>query len=417
MHIIDLFSGAGGLTEGFLKEGYKVIAHVEKDKNACKTLETRLAYHHLNKSNLNSIYHDYLKNNIDRHTYIETASKYGFNSDCVICEEISLKSIESVFQKIDLLTNDKIDGIIGGPPCQAYSTIGRPLNDLKKDNDERVYLYKLYINFLEKYSPNFFLFENVKGLLSYKDHTNEILLNKIIQEFKDVGYNVELKLIDTSHYGVSQSRERLFIFGSKVNRSFFSALEQKKQKPISLEELFYGLPNLSPGEAKSSYKRVKNINKINNLEELNIKSSDWNILTQHVARPHNQNDLEIYKIVALSKSRGKQIKYNELPLELQTHRNNQSFLDRYKALKKNSISHTVVAHIAKDGHYYIHFDSKQNRSITPREAARIQSFPDDYFFESSRTSAFKQIGNAVPPLMSQKIAQVVKEICPTESKF
>ncbi|HHP7817663.1 TPA: DNA cytosine methyltransferase, partial [Streptococcus pyogenes] len=124
-------------------------------------------------------------------------------------------------------------------------------------------------------------------------------------------------------------------------------------------------------------------------------------------RPHNENDLKIYKLVLRAKKKGKNLRYIDIPEELQTHSNTTSFLDRYKALDYGSVSHTVVAHIAKDGHYYIHPDLRQNRSITVREAARIQGFPDDFYFEHSRTAAFKQIGNAVPPILSKKIAMAV----------
>ena len=108
--------------------------------------------------------------------------------------------------------------------------------------------------------------------------------------------------------------------------------------------------------------------------------------------------------------RGINLKYDELPEELITHSNTKSFLDRYKAIDGDSVSHTVVAHISKDGHYYIHPDVKQNRSISVREAARIQGFPDNYYFETSRTSAFMQIGNAVPPKLSRKLAWAIFDI-------
>jgi DNA (cytosine-5)-methyltransferase 1 len=141
------------------------------------------------------------------------------------------------------------------------------------------------------------------------------------------------------------------------------------------------------------------------------------ILTQHIARPHRDQDKEIYKI-AIQKweNRHERLNYNDLPEHLKTHQNRTSFFDRFKVVAADlPYSQTVVAHIAKDGHYYIHPDSKQNRSISVREAARLQSFPDDYYFEgekegANRTAAFKQIGNAVPPLMAKEIAVVLKSV-------
>ncbi|WP_214687118.1 DNA cytosine methyltransferase [Exiguobacterium sp. s163] len=410
MNIIDLFSGAGGLTEGFSKEGYEIIAHVEKDKNACKTLETRLAYKFLKKMNKEHYYKSYVQGNLSRNLFLDKAKNLGFNSDSVICDEINLDTLDSIFGKIDELKGAKsISGIIGGPPCQAYSTIGRPMNSLKKDKDDRIYLYKLYIQFLIRYTPDFFLFENVKGLLSFKDQFNDILLEKIISDFESVGYSVSMKIINAAEYGVPQSRERLFIFGCKSNVKFFEKLETKKEEPVTLETLFSDLPKIFPNEEADTYLDNKvSDNSIGN--RLRLRESGWDLLTYHKARPQNSNDLAIYKIVSNNRKKGKLIKYNELPEDLKTHKNNHSFLDRYKALDGKSISHTVVAHISKDGHYYIHYDESQNRSITVREAARIQTFPDDFYFETSRTAAFVQIGNAVPPYLSQKIANTIKEL-------
>ena len=170
----------------------------------------------------------------------------------------------------------------------------------------------------------------------------------------------------------------------------------------TLKELFEDLPKLQAGETSNKYCRKIFSNYISKYIR-----NEKDILLQHIARPHNKNDLKIYKLVVEAKKQGKNLKYNNIPKNLQTHSNKSSFLDRYKALDYNSICHTVVAHIAKDGHYYIHPDIDQNRSITVREAARIQGFPDNFVFEHSRSAAFKQIGNAVPPILSHKIAQAI----------
>jgi DNA (cytosine-5)-methyltransferase 1 len=130
--------------------------------------------------------------------------------------------------------------------------------------------------------------------------------------------------------------------------------------------------------------------------------------TQHIARPHNENDLEIYRIAVELWKEKKRLNYATLPKRVIKHKNTTSFTNRFQVVNGDGISNTVVAHIAMDGHYYIHPDIKQNRSITVREAARIQSFPDDFYFEGGRTGAFKQIGNAVPPLMAEEIAKKIK---------
>jgi len=318
-----------------------------------------------------------------------------------------VSNIPSIFEFIDQrLANNKLDGIIGGPPCQAYSTIGRANNKAKKSTDKRIYLYKHYLDFLNKYKPKFFVFENVKGLLSFKDLSGELLLPKIICEFDNCGYKVDYQIVDASDYGVVQKRERLILVGHRkdllINNSFFDYLVEYMETAPTVKELFEDLPCIKSGGSSHKYCCAVS----SQFVEKYIRNKD-DILTQHIARPHNENDLKIYEFVLKAKKKGNNLRYIDIPKELQTHSNTTSFLDRYKALDYDSVSHTVVAHIAKDGHYYIHPDLRQNRSITVREAARIQGFPDDFYFEHSRTAAFKQIGNAVPPILSKKIAMAV----------
>jgi DNA (cytosine-5)-methyltransferase 1 len=146
------------------------------------------------------------------------------------------------------------------------------------------------------------------------------------------------------------------------------------------------------------------------LEQFELRNG-VDFVTQHISRSHNSRDLEIYRrAIEKWNNNNERLKYPDLPEELKTHKNESSFTDRYKVVNGNGVSHTVVAHIAKDGHYYIHPDIEQCRSISVREAARLQSFPDDFYFEGSRSAAFKQIGNAVPPLMANAIAKKMKEI-------
>ncbi|HEM5234544.1 TPA: DNA cytosine methyltransferase, partial [Streptococcus suis] len=304
--------------------------------------------------------------------------------------------------------NTRVDGIVGGPPCQAFSTIGRAVNEKKKKEDERIYLYKYYLDFLAKYRPKFFIFENVKGLLSFKDIDEELLFPKIVAEFQGYGYEVEFRILNSSHFGVSQNRERLFLFGLRrdipVVSGFFNELEKYFEDPINIDSLLKDLPFIKAGEYSNSYRAVR----ISKFKRKYYRDTKENIpLTYHVARPNIERDLEIYKLVVDEKRKGNNLKYSDLPSKLVTHSNTDAFLDRFKALDSKGISHTIVAHISKDGHYYIHPNRDQNRSISVREAARIQGFPDNFYFESSRTAAFKQIGNAVPPILSKKIAEAI----------
>lgn len=413
MNVIDLFAGGGGLSEGFLKENFNIITKIEKDRAACETLITRGAFHDLKKQGKLTIYKDYLKGKLNKNEMLEECKE--FNEKSVICDEINEDTIQNLISTVDEQLGDRdLDVIIGGPPCQAYSLVGRARNNLIKDSDERVYLYKFYMEFLKHYKPKLFLFENVKGLLSFKDVDGKLLLPKILKDLSSIGYNVEYTVLDASEYGVPQKRERVFIVGyrEKIEKGFFEALEDFKQPcSVTIEQLFKDLPSLKAGESYEGYQY--NEIGLNNMIREHIRADNWNILTQHIARPHNENDLEIYKIVSKARSENINFMYNNLPSDLQKHKNTLSFLDRFKALNGKGLSHTITAHISKDGHYYIHYDVEQNRSISVREAARIQTFPDDYYFETSRTSAFNQIGNAVPPLLARKLANNLKGWSPS----
>ena len=404
INIIDLFSGAGGLTEGFRNQQYKILGHVEKEKAACETLKLREVYYYLKKKNKLEVYNDFLNCKSSIEDLLKHVPQKKLNK--ILNFEISQENIHSIFSFFDDL-GENVDGIIGGPPCQAYSTIGRARNASKKSSDERIYLYKFYIHFLNKYQPKFFIFENVKGLLSFRDADDEFLLPRMKKEFEEAGYSLGYEVLNTKNYGVPQSRERLIIFGvmnekKELIQEFFKNLKKYEENEVDVKTSFQGLPSLMAGEVNNSYTNLSN-----DYVEQNFLQDSKTPLTQNIARPNNSNDLAIYKIVAEAKKNGKNIKYSELDSKLKTHKHTDKFLDRFKALSWNSPSHTVVAHISKDGHHYIHPDTKQNRSITVREAARLQGFPDNYYFLDSRTSAFTQIGNAVPPIFSKKMADAI----------
>lgn len=404
INIIDLFSGAGGLTEGFRNQRYKILGHVEKEKAACETLKLREVYYYLKENNKLGLYNDFLNSKTSIEDLLKHVPREKLNK--ILNFEISQENIHSIFSFFDDL-GENVDGIIGGPPCQAYSTIGRARNASKKSSDERIYLYKFYIHFLNKYQPQFFIFENVKGLLSFRDADDEFLLPRMKKEFEEAGYSLGYEVLNTKNYGVPQSRERLIIFGvtnekKELIQEFFKNLKKYEENEVDVKTAFQGLPSLKAGEVNNSYTNLSN-----DYVEQNFLQDSKTPLTQNIARPNNSNDLAIYKIVAEAKKNGKNIKYSELDSKLKTHKHMDKFLDRFKALSWNSPSHTVVAHISKDGHHYIHPDTKQNRSITVREAARLQGFPDNYYFLDSRTSAFTQIGNAVPPIFSKKMADAI----------
>lgn len=412
--IIDLFSGAGGLTEGFREEKFDVIGHVEKDLSASRTLQLRDVYYYLEEKQNVIDYYKFLSGKLTKESLLKDVPQSILNK--TINKEINEETLQQIFDEFDeRLNGKKVFGVIGGPPCQAYSTIGRARNKSKKDSDVRIYLYRYYIKFLKKYKPSFFIFENVKGLLSFKNINGEYLFTKkngrlegqMYEEFKKCGYELDYRIVNAKDFGVPQVRERIIIFGVPKKNSgyinlFFDTLFQMQEPSVTLREALGDLPYQHAGEEKNFYEGRPN----EYVKKHYRKNKDIE-LTQNIARPNSVQDLQIYKEVARAKKSGHNLRYNELPVKLQTHRNNDKFLDRFKSLSWDSPAYTIVAHIAKDGHHYIHPDIKQNRSITVREAARIQGFPDDFFFESSRTQAFVQIGNAVPPILSDKIAKAI----------
>lgn len=409
LNFIDLFAGAGGLSEGFIRAGFNPIAHVEMNKYACDTLKTRAAYHWLNENGKKDLYVSYLKSeNKSKEDLWKNVPNSIINA--VINKEISKETLPEIFLSIDNeIENQKVevDLIIGGPPCQAYSVAGRARKDMAEDS--RNFLYKYYVEFLNRYKPKMFVFENVPGILSAK---NGIHLNNILKAVREVGYDVEIpprNHLNAKDFGVLQDRKRVIIIGWKKELGLtYPEFKTKNNNFQIINDLFADLKPLQNGEG--SFHSIKYLlPPTDYLMQTGIRNG-LDFVTQHISRPNNDNDLEIYKIAVEEWNNGKRLNYSKLPQNLIKHSNTESFVNRFQVVNGQGVSHTVVAHIAMDGHYYIHPDKKQNRSISLREAARIQSFPDDYFFEGSRTAAFKQIGNAVPPLMAKSIAEKIKEL-------
>ena len=301
--VIDLFAGAGGLSEGFRRNNFDIIAHVEMDKDASYTLKTREAYYYCKKNNLMHLYENYLNKKITREEFYKCIPQEIL--DKVINEEISNVTLQSIFNKIDnILGKEKILGIIGGPPCQAYSVAGRSRMKDKIKNDPRNYLYLYYLEFIKKYQPIFFVFENVQGILSAKNGT---IFEDIKKRMKELKYNINYKLLDSNDFGVVQHRKRIIIIGYKeelnINYPEFDKLEYK----YNIKDLFSDLPKIKDGETNNKYPLPPN----DCLKNLKIRNENWNILTYNQSRKLNDNDKEIYKIFI----KNKDTKYNNLPKE------------------------------------------------------------------------------------------------------
>ena len=398
--IIDLFAGAGGLSEGFVQAGFTPIAHIEMDKDACDTLRTRCCYHYLRSRNKLDVYYSYLKGEITREALYSSVPKEVV--DAVINVTISDETVSGTFKQIHKIAGERnIDMIIGGPPCQAYSLLHR--HDKKMEDDPRTLLYLQYGKFLEEFKPKGFVFENVPGLLSAKKGEHF----KNLQEYFDqLGYKVHFKLLDASDYGVLQVRKRLIIVGWKKRNDHGYPVFEQKTTPFVVNDILEDLPVLRAGDVV----RVAPYRKPSNpyLQESGIRSEKDMFVTQNISRPLNDNDAAIYAFaLKMWNNQHVRLKYTDLPMELRSQKNENSFLDRFKVVDGEGKAHTLVAHLSKDGHYYIHPNKKYCRSISVREAARMQSFPDNFYFEGSRSAMFKQIGNAVPPLMAYSIAKEI----------
>ena len=414
--VLDLFSGAGGLSEGFFRTGATFVGHVEMNKYASETLRTRTAYWNLKNDNKLDIYNDYLLKKITREELWDKANVA--NSNDVINKAIGDDTFDEITATVKQTLKDKklksIDLIIGGPPCQAYSVVGRARMKESVVEDPRNFLYRYYVQFLETFKPKMFIFENVPGITSAGN-------GRHFQDIKDAiekaGYHMELEELIASDYGVLQARKRIIIVGWKKNkvRKYYKYPDfEKIVHDYKVKDLLDDLPITAPAqmiEGEGVYRTQTH----QYLIDSNIREAGFDILTQHETRMHNEQDLEIYKEAINSWDNDKKrLCYKELAVkrpELITHKNTTSFTNRFNVIKADEkASHTILAHMAMDGHYYIHPDIKQLRSLSVREAARLQSFPDNFYFEGPRTSQFRQIGNAVPPKMAEQIAKKIKEM-------
>lgn len=388
-------------------------------RDACNTLKTRAAFHYLKANNQLTIYENYLKNKKEGTDGRELWNKVPHEvTDKIIQAAIGEDTMSELIKRIeDLKGEQTIDLIIGGPPCQAYSVAGRARLGEKVNEDPRNFLYQYYVQFIKHFQPKLFVFENVTGIQTARGGEP---FRDLQRRVKNLGYDIEAHEQIASNFDVLQHRHRMIIVGWKIrdDDGNFTNYHYPELHPHPThyqirKELFSDLPARLSGEGNlcEAVTYTRPAEEMQYITETGIRS-ELGFTTQHVARFNNSDDREIYNIAVNKWKNGERLSYNTLPLRLQHHKNKQSFLNRFCVVNPNGCCHTVVAHIAMDGHYYIypteHSTVENARSITVREAARIQSFPDDYFFEGSRTSAFTQIGNAVPVMMAYNIAEAIR---------
>jgi len=408
--VLDMFAGAGGLTEGFFRNGFNVVSHIEMNTYAAQTLETRALYHALVAKGHQDIYYHYYNQEMTRDEFFEECGSLGIPDSGVINCELSRATEDSivkrVYGRLAEIGRDEVDVIIGGPPCQAYSVIGRGRDPDRMRNDPRNHLYLHYLRFINEFEPEIFVFENVPGLISAR---NGEIYSDFLRRIDRLGYytNAEPQILNAQDFGVLQNRKRIIFIGWKKEYDFEYPAFGCDEIPYHVWDVLKDLPELEPGTGTDGPQSYRAVRPCKYLREYEIRNGQ-KCVRHHIARSHIDRDREIYRIAIQMWKEGKRLHYNDLPENLKTHKNRSSFRDRFKVVDGDGLSHAVVAHLSKDGHYFIHPDIRQARSLTVREAARLQSFPDNYLFEGPRTAQYVQIGNAVPPLMAEGIAREIK---------
>lgn len=399
--VVDLFSGAGGLLEGFMQTGsFKSQASVEWEKTAVDTLRHRLK----------------------KKWKVKDAEESVIWFDMQRTDELFEGFSDEKYGKskgLDYFIGNKTDIIIGGPPCQAYSQAGRTKDEHGMKHDYRNYLFEYYLKTVDRYQPELFVFENVPGMLSAMPDGTPIV-DLIKADVERIGYVIvedirNHALIDISNYGVPQNRKRVILVGLKKNGNTFDEcqlflkefydkilIKYKSSKKITVEEAIGDLPKLYPLEKPY---RLKGIGK----QSYTLPDSEpvWG----HISRFQNQRDINIFGLLTEDIASGRNELQNASKLNEIYNKatGGNSKVHKYHVLRKGQPSTTITAHLHKDGLRFIHYDPEQRRTITVREAARLQSFPDDFDFLSTRGNQYKMIGNAVPPEFARRLALAIKD--------
>lgn len=398
--MLDLFAGCGGLTDGFMQTGrFSDIAAVEWKKYPVETLRNRLSTKWGKKDAIDSILYFDIQREADLFG--------GWSNDPVFG---SAKGLDYYVNK-----SCGIDIVIGGPPCQAYSIAGRVRDEHGMEDDYRNFLFEHYLSIVGRYQPDLFIFENVPGLLSAAPHGNKV--SDIIQkQFAQCGYHIITDLsravVNAADYNVPQNRKRIIIVG--VRRSSFQGIEvnelledfytkilpsYKCKKAITVKDAIGGLPPLTAYWDAAHHKNG-----------ISHSTPDC-LLSWHRPRYSNLRDMDTFRLLAEDVESGER-KYDSKKIAAlyEEKIGSKSPIHRYHVLDPNAPSTTIIAHLRKDGNRFIHYDSKQARTITPREAALLQSFDPDFEFIGSQGDIYEMIGNAVPPQLAKALAMAVSEL-------
>lgn len=491
--IVDIFAGPGGLGEGFSRAGLdddfemQIKLSVEMEKNAVKTLRLR-AFLRLFGKKFPQEYYDALNSATEFPDWHNLYPEMWAQAEAEVLQLTLGEAgvFDHISPKLDKLRDDMAGNsiLIGGPPCQAYSLVGRARNKGNAkyipEEDQRHYLYKEYIKILARLSPAAFVMENVKGILSSKVNGGDIF-ELVLSDLTSAGEGYRLFpltvpmqpenhdivsrdfLIKSENHGIPQARHRVIIVGIRSDlatniKNYSTPLLEANDDVVPIEDVISDLPELRSGLSKKddvnawlntvrlhatnllkdyatpdSMKEILedfvNSNASPTFRESSTKTNsgitngelaEWleddrlHSIVHHQTRGHIADDLGRYLFSSVYAASLKRTpKLLEFPEFLQPRHENRTsghFADRFRTQIYGRPATTITSHISKDGHYFIHPDYKQCRSLTAREAARIQTFPDNYFFFGGRTAQYHQIGNAVPPLLAFKIAKIVRKL-------
>lgn len=515
LKVIDLFAGPGGLGEGFSAhrtpaghQAFKIALSIEKEASAHRTLTLRSFFRQFDDGEAPESYYAFLRGELGaspedelyRLPELRDAVEHAHHEAQAI--ELGVTNQETIYRKVRESLGGEDFILIGGPPCQAYSLVGRSRNQGDKsrtydpDQDHRNFLYKEYLRIIAKFQPVAFIMENVKGMLSARTaagavfpriradlidpcrssginpdrgrHKNKYkILSFVVNSNNDLfTENEALRptdfVIKAEEFGIPQSRHRVIMLGIRedIAEVWKPDQLQKKEEFISLGTVLSGLPKVRSGLSKEAddsdvwaripsqtealltkekpLKRdlsdeiVEGCTKtldptLSRGQEFGMKAKydlmpdhlrNWyedprmlGFITNHTTRGHIRQDLARYWFASsYTRETGKSPKATEFPKSLwPAHANFGSgkFADRFRVQSWDAPSSTITSHISKDGHYFIHPDPDQMRSLTVREAARLQTFPDNYHFVGNRTQQYVQVGNAVPPLLAAALAKIL----------
>lgn len=496
--VIDVFAGPGGLGEGFASlvdesgaRRFQDALSIERDEHAHSTLHLRHFFRHFPSGEAPEDYYAYLRQDIEKNELFRRHPA-AFKSATSSAVKLSLgpenhKTVSNLIK--GALSRRKDWVLVGGPPCQAYSLVGRSRmqSDPRFEDDERHFLYREYLQIIVDHCPPVFVMENVKGLLSARVR-GELMINKILDDLSQpvsalgrrrngLRYNLyslsepdvpkaeadpRSFLVRAEDYGVPQARHRMFIVGIRSDIDVQPEALSPHTAP-TVSETLSDLPEVRSGisKQKDSYQTWRKA--VAQLSNIRFKDSPFaedvvdrikelaangyttgersslrykvpkptshasismlgdarlDVLTGHEARSHMSSDLQRYAFATVfAELNGRSPKLSDFPeMLLPDHRNvelgreGKMFSDRFRVQIRDSVATTITSHISKDGHYFIHYDPKQCRSLTVREAARLQTFPDNYKFEGPRTAQYHQVGNAVPAYLAKQIAAIIADV-------